>query len=157
MRTEINPPTLAEIRAKLDGYIASGLLHYAIPVGSRATCDPPPTDTDQDYLCLLTGEGAVFNDDGSFYAAAGRDGFTCRASYFGDRYDRPLRFQSYRLGDANLIVTEDRNFARLFLAASSLAKRLNVMAKRDRIALFHAVLFGDDCGGIVPASEGGAA
>ena len=55
------------------------------------------------------------------------------------------RFQSYRLEDTNLIVTIDPNFYERFLAATSVAKRLNIMCRDDRVALFQAVLYANPC------------
>jgi hypothetical protein len=52
-------------------------------------------------------------------------------------------FNSWRGPNAqNLIVTDDLEWHRRFVAATSIAKRLNLMAKADRIALFQAVLYG---------------
>lgn len=48
-------------------------------------------------------------------------------------------------GDVNLIVTQDNKFYDRFMAATSVAKRLNLLDKADRIALFQAVLYGNRC------------
>lgn len=45
----------------------------------------------------------------------------------------------------NLIITSSQVFHQRFLAASSVAKRLNLLEKSDRIALFQAVLYGNSC------------
>lgn len=109
------------------------------PVGSRVTCDPPPTDTDADYLVLVdcleykAFEATLFTNgfvlDGSMILATG-----CET---GD----PDTFQSFSRDKDNLIVTSNADFWEAFLAATSVAKRLNLLNKEDRIALFQAVLY----------------
>lgn len=106
---------------------------WAAPVGSRVTCDPPPQDTDEDWLCLVRDDpaqrmiGAGFTQDGlpEFYTGNDNGGF-----------------RSWRRGDINIVITQDEAFARKFLAATELARRFNLLAKADRIALFQAVLYG---------------
>lgn len=105
-------------------------------VGSRVTCNPAPVDTDQDVLllidkeaytelsCLLLGED--FEHDGSDVK---------------DPLESSDTFQSFSLGELNLIITGDIYFFERFLAASSIARRLNLLDKADRIALFQAVLY----------------
>lgn len=105
----------------------------AAPVGSRVTCDPAPVDTDEDWLVQVAGNpeqamlAAGFTQDGSpqFYTGNDAGGF-----------------RSWRLGDLNVVTTEDRCFYELFLTATALAKRFNLLDKADRIALFQAVLYG---------------
>lgn len=110
-------------------------------VGSRVTCNPPPTDTDADYIVLVENHsdfrphvlGAGFSIGGS------------RALDVDVPLDHDDRFSSYVRGEINLIVTSDASFFRRFMAATSVAKRLNLMHKPDRIALFQAVLYGNAC------------
>lgn len=111
---------------------ATGAL-LAVPVGSRVTCNPPPTNTDEDWLCLMAGDptermsAAGFKQDGSpeFYTGNDNGGF-----------------RSWRKGDLNIVTTESQEFFERFETATYLAKRLNLMEKADRIALFQAVLYG---------------
>ena len=123
---------------------AIGSLHTSItPVGSRITCDPAPADTDQDWLVFVPPEafrefveGLIASDwepAGSLRMEDDR-GWTPGAA-----------FNSFRLGIENLIVTCHEDFHKRFLAASSVAKRLNLLEKADRIALFQAVLYGNRC------------
>lgn len=101
-------------------------------VGSRVTCNPPPVDTDQDYLALVIGDPyqamteAGFTQDGSpeFYTGSDKGGF-----------------RSWRRGDVNIITTEDGVFYDKFMKATYLAKRLNLQNKADRIALFQVILY----------------
>jgi hypothetical protein len=106
-----------------------------VPVGSRVTCDPAPTDTDEDYLCLSFGE----YDDTLICAGFVRDGSP--KFYTGNDNGG---FRSFRRGDLNLIVTQDPAFFQLFLTATHLAKIFNLLQKNHRIALFQAILYGVD-------------
>jgi len=104
-------------------------------VGSRVTCSPPPTDTDEDWLMLVDSNPAGglktigFTQDGSpqFYTGNDDGGF-----------------RSWRRGDLNIVTTPDRMFYERFLTATHLAKRFNLLDKQDRIALFQAILYGVD-------------
>lgn len=113
-------------------------------VGSRVTCDPAPTDTDQDVLVHIDRSNA---DD--FVGAMEGIGFVVELGdgYAADALNQLYegRFQSYRHGNVNLIVTADEKFYKRFSAATSVAKRLNLIDKADRIALFQAVLYGNPC------------
>lgn len=126
------------------------------PVGSRVTCNPPPSDTDIDYLVLIDNVGASRLFPGLFAANFDMDGSSvCDPA---DHLDNEGTFQSFSKGELNLIITEDPIFYRKFLAATAVAKRLNLLLKEDRIALFQAVLYANpDCtaqdgGGIPNAS-----
>lgn len=126
------------------------LLRYANRhelVGSRITCNPPPEDTDQDVLVFVDSENADY-----FVSRMKNAGFNVE---LGEGYAEDAlnsgeedRFQSYRLGDVNLIVTVDERFYNRFSAATAMAKRANLMQKEERIALFQAVLYGNS-----PAQE----
>lgn len=104
----------------------------AQPVGSRITCNPPPADTDEDWLVLVNGDPkeALLS---SGFMQDGRPGF-----YTGSDVGT---FRSWRMGDLNVITTPDPKFYELFLTATMLAKRFNLLDKGDRIALFQAVLY----------------
>lgn len=110
-------------------------------VGSRITCDPAPTNTDADYLVLVA-------DHAAFRQVAFDNGYELGGSLLlGEKFplDSQDIFSSYVKGEVNLIVTMDFTFHMRFLAASSVAKRLNMLVKDDRIALFQAVLYGNSC------------
>lgn len=108
------------------------------PVGSRVTCKPALTTTDEDWL-PLTGRLA-------------RLGNALRASRFELGGSVPAdtragagkrdKFESWRLGTLNLIVTDDAAFYDRFMVATDLARQFNLLEKADRIALFQAVLYG---------------
>ena len=109
-----------------------GVLIGLKAVGSRVTCVPAPTDTDEDWLVLvlkdpeneLTAAGFVMEGNPEFYTGNDNGGF-----------------RSWRKGEINLIVTQDTHFYSLFETATELARRYNLLEKSDRIALFQAVLY----------------
>jgi hypothetical protein len=111
-------------------------------VGSRVTCSPPPADTDLDVL-VLVGEDQW--DEAQAFLVA--NGYGHDGSDISDKlgFVSDSCFKSYSLGEVNIIVTHDGDFHDRFLAASSVAKRLNLLQKADRVALFQAVLYGNSC------------
>ena len=114
-------------------------------VGSRVTCNPPVLDTDHDFLCLTL-------DCREFVNAAVRENFVIGGSTPSDEMElrkEQTLFTSMRrkLDSVNLIITDSADFAKRFMAATSVAKRLNLRVKKDRIALFQAVLYGNGCRG----------
>lgn len=111
-------------------------------VGSRVTCNPPPVDTDQDVLVYVDAERAnqfVFEMENIGFVVELGEGYAADAL----NSEESDRFQSYRLGDVNLIVTVDEKFYKRFAFATATAKRGNLMLKEERIALFQAVLYGN--------------
>ena len=126
----------------LDQYIRD-LFARVEPVGSRVVCDPPPVDTDADFLCLAK-LGTSRDVEGILSSLSYEIGGS------RDPLEDPLaallsmspEFTSYRRGEINLIVTESPVFFQRFLAATHVAKRLNLLNKDDRIALHRAVLYG---------------
>ena len=111
-------------------------------VGSRVTCNPPPTDTDDDWLYFVT-------DITEFVNEALADGFYIDGSLMGGEVNLSQLpgglFVSLkkRQDVRNLIVTSDHTFYERFLAATHVCRRLNLQDKTDRIALFQAVLYGE--------------
>lgn len=119
--------TAAEYATKLDAFV--------VACGSRITCSPPPENTDHDFLVhvdaadlpeivsQLTSMG--FHWEGNeHYQDAGTNGF-----------------MSWRKDDQNLIVTANPEFALQHQLATALCKKLNLMFKPDRIAVFEALLY----------------
>lgn len=114
-------------------------------VGSRVTCNPAPENTDEDFLALVP-----FNVTNLMEA----DGFTQDGSpefYTGNDNGG---FRSFRKGDMNIITTESVEFFDLFLTATALAKRFNLLEKSDRIALFQVVLYGVAVDDLEPPAHG---
>lgn len=103
-------------------------------VGSRATCDPAPTDTDRDVIVLcVSGEAHDLAD--KIYRQGGE---LCGAEYgeFEDDYG----ILPVRLGDDNYLITESAEYFYRFVAVTEFAKRVNLMDKADRKALFAAAM-----------------
>lgn len=106
-------------------------------VGSRVTCDPPVMDTDRDVLCLV-------KDRKEFLVTATREGFVMAGSVPANQLElHQSPFTSMKRGEDNLIVTDAPWFASRFMVATRLAKRFNLQAKAERVALFQAVLYGN--------------
>lgn len=103
-------------------------------VGSRVTCSPPPTDTDEDVL-LLTDDLTMLIAD-CIEVGFTRDG-DHKASY-------PTGFVSLRNETMNFIVTDDEEFYKKFMLATHVCKFLNVQDKLDRICVFQAILYGNE-------------
>lgn len=107
--------------------------------GSRVTCNPPPTDTDCDFILLI--------DDSrwqAFIDEVTHEGWVQGGSNMPDAVNTlppEKRFLSFVLGQDNLIVTQSPIFYARFIAATHVAKQLNIMRKADRIMLFQAVLY----------------
>jgi len=111
-------------------------------VGSRVTCDPPVMDTDEDFLVYINDpvKSLAFIDD--FIAGNGWrfDG----SAIFDYEVGPDENFKSYSKDGVNLIVTRNEMFYKRFMAATSVAKYLNLLNKYDRIGLFQAVLYGNE-------------
>ncbi|MDR3736075.1 MAG: hypothetical protein P4L10_11130 [Acidobacteriaceae bacterium] len=118
--------------------IKSAALKFSL-VGSRATCNPPPTDTDEDWLLLLGKESVAWALLDSQWEHDG--------SRIDDRINKngpEGTFHSYSSNGVNVIATASKEFYRRFMAASSIAKRFNLLVKSDRVVLFQAVLYGNE-------------
>lgn len=121
------------------GFIPFAFLS-AEPVGSRVTCNPPPVGTDEDWLVLVAAATSLGNLDYDVRSEGWRLGGSLDADENVPIPDDD-RFWSYTKGEKNLIITRSPVFYKRFMAASSVAKRLNLLDKADRIALFQAVLY----------------
>ena len=63
----------------------------------------------------------------------------------GGSGDQDDEFESWTIGDINLILTADEDFYNRFVAATTVCARLNVLNKEDRKAIFRAVLYSEGC------------
>lgn len=97
-------------------------------VGSRVTCNPPPTDTDCDIL-ILTPSLTDFCQTAIDYGWE-----------HGGSFSSSDDWMSLRKDEFNLIVTGEIEFWDYFIAATHEAKRLNLMQKRERVALFDSMI-----------------
>lgn len=110
------------------------------PVGSRVTCNPAPTDTDIDVLVLLNWRARGV---GFLTALNGRGWILGGSDMLDESARQKSPFESWTLGNVNVIATRDEGFYARFLAATSIAKHLNLLRKDDRIALFQGMLYGN--------------
>jgi len=104
--------------------------------GSAYICNPPVTDTDIDYICICDGELSQAIDllTGAGYSVT---------DYDDEDYPEDSVFITFRKDKINLIVTADEDFYNKFVAATEVAKHLNLLKKSDRVMLFQAVLYGN--------------
>jgi hypothetical protein len=111
--------------------------------GSRVTCNPAPTGTDEDYLVEI--EQVSSGSVAQVVQAISGAGFNWEGS---EHYQNAANtFMSWRKGETNLIVTASSVFAERHRAATHVCTRLNLLNKPDRIALFQAVLYGNQWDG----------
>lgn len=110
-------------------------------VGSRVTCDPAPTDTDEDWLVVLppgdrgrVSEAVAVLSEGGFEWEGDSEHYQDSAS---------SGFMSWRNGRVNLIVTASADFVGKYRVATSVCKRLNLMSRPDRVLVFRAILYGE--------------
>ena len=108
-------------------------------VGSRVTCNPAPTDTDEDILVLVESASR-------FVATCKDNGYEGGEVYFNKEGSTTSEFYSLRKEDTNLIVTEKKDFFEKFMLASHVCKSLNVLLKKDRITVFQAILYSKKAG-----------
>lgn len=102
-------------------------------VGSRVTCNPAPTDTDEDWL--------IFSEHiEMFIGDCIERGFVDEGNYADSN------FRSLRQGPNNLIVTDRKEFYDRFVLATHVCKTLNVLDKQDRIVVFQAILYQKEYG-----------
>lgn len=108
-------------------------------VGSRYTVDPPPTDTDEDWLVLIPEKHFK---NGTALQALSENGFYPDNPNEHYRADEST-FNSWRgPGKLNVLITANRDWHNRFLAATSLAKKYNLKTRPERVELFQAVLYG---------------
>lgn len=122
------------------------------PTGSKYMCNPSVTDTDEDWVVLVTDrwiwEPTNFRSsyvprDGYFHTRLWPSGYHYSLSIEwdmnGEAYDEG-KFTSYKrkIGDVtyNLIVTDNEEWYGKFVEATLECKRLNLTLKEDRIKLF---------------------
>lgn len=108
------------------------------PTGSREICNPPPIETDDDYIVLVRDiEKAELYLETSVLA-------TSEGSEPDDMFGNDSSFVSMRLGEVNFILTQDLHFFSKFVLATKVARKLNLLKKDDRICLFQAILYGNE-------------
>jgi len=110
---------------------------FIIPVGSRVTCNPAPTDTDQDYLV----KSACELDQENIEETLHKDGYVFCGNEEYDSFGEDSTFTAWRKGDINYIVTNDEGFFLKFLEATAIAKKYNLLEKQERVDLFQWMLY----------------
>ncbi len=109
-----------------------GLIKKIRFVGSKHTVNPPPKDSDVDYLILtsnIKGLGGALSDSGFKNEST-------LAEYQGLNH-----FESYRKELMNLIVTDSKFFFYKFMTATYICKLFNTQPRSRRIRIFQAVLY----------------
>ena len=108
----------------------------ATPTGSRRICNPPPEGSDIDWIVLAESE--------KLYSWLISQGWEMEGDYvFSETVDEG-DFRSFRKEEINLIVTSKRDFYNAFSLATKVARRLNLLEKKDRVVLFQAILYGNE-------------
>jgi hypothetical protein len=117
--------------------VCYGHLATVTPCGSKVTCDPYPEDSDSDYLCLVDGR----SDLSKLVDLLTSDNWEWEGD--GEHYQDTAAntFMSWRRGHDNLIVTTNEYFAAKHGLATRVCKYLNLMDKKQRVAIFQAVLY----------------
>ncbi len=104
--------------------------------GSRVICNPPVLDTDIDFIICERGGGIELH---KFLI---KNGFN-KSCKDDEEYDMESEgFECYRKDNINLIITSNYNWYLKWVTATKLAKKLNLLEKEQRIALFKYVLYG---------------
>ena len=110
--------------------------------GSRATVNPPPVDTDDDYFVLYEKyhytEGKPTLDE-----LLTSKGFTIGGSMYL-HHAGISDFQSWKKDDLNILVTTDANWYEAMHRAMLVCKYLNVKDKTDRINVHQMIVYGND-------------
>lgn len=109
------------------------------PTGSRVICDPPPIDTDEDWLVLSNN----IKETDNFLRGRGFEYCSPIWSFEESGSNYPFGFASYRRGESNVLMTPSVNFYNRFVAATHAAKAMNLLDKHDRIRLFQVILYGN--------------
>jgi hypothetical protein len=137
-RQSVAEPSPAEQFPGLKAQKEQGVVLEFCATGSRVICNPPPLNTDEDWVVLVLSTK-------DYERQMIRYGFKVDGSKVEDAFHekRIDGFRSLKKGDLNIIITKSRDFYSRFVAATRVAKRLNLTKKSDRVALFQAVLYGN--------------
>ena len=94
--------------------------------GSREICNPPPEDTDEDFFVLCRMGGADLRSTLRAY------GFR---EHVSDDYSEEPTFNSWRKDHYNVILIQSPKHFGSIKTATTLAKRLNLQDKSQRIVV----------------------
>lgn len=111
-------------------------------VGSRVTVNPPPMDTDDDYLILT----AFYQDTANWLLDNGWELGGSRDPQWNVESVNGVQgiWNSFRKDDINLIVTNSNEFYSKFRLAAAVCRRLNLASKQDRIIIHRAIMNGEE-------------
>ena len=109
--------------------IPSYLYTASFPTGSSYICNPPVLDTDIDQMFLV-------DDLEKVSKILEKLGWKCcgKEEYQTDKW------VAYRKDNLNALLTDNLDHFNKFLQATEEAKKLNLLDKKDRIALFDKYL-----------------
>ena len=95
------------------------------PTGSNYICNPPVTNTDIDFMYYVYDifEVTEWLKENGWQPCAKKE------------YDTDI-WSAWRKGEYNLLFTPNKDYYDKFEAATELAKKRNLLEKKDRIALF---------------------
>lgn len=113
----------------------------AWPTGSRYICNPPVTNTDDDYVLFVEDIKAAYLEllDTNWTIGGANN-----ASYAVEDIDNWFSAKKHINGEVvNYIVVSDQDQFSKWVTATELAKKLNLLKKEDRIALFEVVVKGE--------------
>jgi len=113
--------------------IPSYLYKVSFPTGSNYICNPPVTNTDVDEMFLVDDLQEVnFQLTGLGWTKCGLE----EEAY----QDKPSHWAAYRKENMNALLTTDLKYFMDFFKATEEAKHLNLLNKKDRVALFQKIL-----------------
>lgn len=105
--------------------------------GSTYICNPPPENTDIDYLVFCQSQGMF--DECVDYLLSNDFDIDC-GEHYQDASDNT--FSSFSNKPINFIVTKNYNFAVNHRLATEHCKKENMLDKAERIKVFQKYLYG---------------
>lgn len=110
------------------------------PTGSNYVCSPPVTNTDRDFVVLVNSVGHT-----EVVLALSELGYVWGAEAdktYGPGQEMMCFRKGVGEGSINLIVVKSPSLYSKWLAATEVAKSLNLLEKGQRVKLFQYVLYG---------------
>lgn len=105
-------------------------------VGSQTIEGAATADSDIDILVLVGAYTGMYTASNNLHGLGGEN--DCK-----ETYDLNSKFESIRIGKYNFLLTKDGNFFHKFLCANTLAQKLKLTDRDDRVTLFQYVLYGN--------------
>ena len=123
-----------------------------LATGSRAICNPAPTNTDEDWLVQITTNTRLklfrdFIEDDGWVHNTGEAYDDGAPDLFTDEGE-PTGFASFKkVVDGttyNILLVGSHAAFRLWTTATGLAKAMNLTKKSERVELFRAILYNEE-------------